>query len=163
MFLLVFLSKSSFLHTNLVQALMVSLESVYLTVCLYFSFCLCVCLSFGIPACLFVCLSVYLPACLFACLANSCQQIFHYLFTYNRSHNGLKLTMLILVDGYFCFPQFSKHLLNPFMTEANHWTGFYMISASIMKGLTQGNGGCSNWAQKEFFCLFSLFLLPFAK
>lgn len=72
-FYLFFLSKSSFLPTNLVQALMVSLESVYRTVCLYFSFCLCVCLPVGLPTCLFVCLSTCLPACLsvylFCCLS----------------------------------------------------------------------------------------------
>ena len=30
---------------------------------------------------------------------------------------------------------FNVCCINPFMTEANQWTGFYMISASVMKGL----------------------------
>ena len=35
----------------------------------------------------------------------------------------------------------NNYIINPFMTEAdiraNQWTGFYMISASIMKGLNE--------------------------
>ena len=49
-------------------------------------------------------------------------------------------------------------LLNPFMTEAeNQWTGFYMISASVMKGLL------SRPYPFKFFegCLLQILLGPF--
>ena len=35
--------------------------------------------------------------------------------------------------------QFQTFLVNPSMTEANQWTGFYMITASVMKGLIVAN------------------------